>query len=66
MALPLGKDAVDRGVEVLRRLDVVRLNNRVLTAAGAMLPTELRSLDAIHLAGLGCAVGGGAEYRPRP
>jgi predicted nucleic acid-binding protein len=35
---------------VLRRIDVIRLNDRILIAAGAMLPVELRSLDAIHLA----------------
>jgi uncharacterized protein len=28
----------------------VRINDRVLDAAGAMPPVELRSLDAIHLA----------------
>jgi predicted nucleic acid-binding protein len=35
---------------VLRRLDVVRINDRVLNAAAALQPPELRSLDAIHLA----------------
>ena len=35
---------------MLARVDQVRINDRVLDAAGAMLPVELRSLDAIHLA----------------
>lgn len=48
--LPFGADAVARGDDVLRRLDVIRINDRVLRAAGALLPLELRSLDAIHLA----------------
>jgi predicted nucleic acid-binding protein len=48
--LPLGAEAVERGVDVLRRLDVIRLNDGILTAAGTMLPIGLRSLDAIHLA----------------
>lgn len=57
--LPLGKDAVRRGDEVLRRIQLLRINDRVLTAAGRMEPAELRSLDAIHLAsagGLGAAL----------
>ena len=48
--LPFGPDAVARGDDVLRRLDVIRVNDRVLRAAGALLPLERRSLDAIHLA----------------
>jgi predicted nucleic acid-binding protein len=48
--LPLGEDAVARGEQVLARLQVLRLNDRVLKAAGRLQPTELRSLDAIHLA----------------
>jgi predicted nucleic acid-binding protein len=48
--LPLGDTAVQRGAEALRRLDLVRLNNRVLGSAGALLPAEVRTLDAIHLA----------------
>jgi uncharacterized protein len=48
--LSLGPEAVGRGHEVLARVDLVRINDRVLDAAGAMLPVELRSLDAIHLA----------------
>lgn len=48
--LPLGKHAVHRGHTVLARLEVLRIANRVLRAAGELLPSDLRSLDAIHLA----------------
>lgn len=48
--LPGGEEALARGRSVLRRFDLVRLNDRVLNAAGLMLPETLRSLDAIHLA----------------
>lgn len=48
--LPLGAAAVERGIEVLRRIEVLRISDRVLSEAGALLPAELRSLDAIHLA----------------
>ena len=48
--LPFGPDAVGRGDEVLRRIDIVRITDQILRAAGSMLPVELRSLDAIHLA----------------
>jgi prevent-host-death family protein len=48
--LSLGPEAVRRGHDVLARVGLVRINDRVLDGAGAMLPVELRSLDAIHLA----------------
>jgi predicted nucleic acid-binding protein len=48
--LPVGEEAVARGRDVLQRLDLVRVNDRILNAAGVLLPPELRSLDAIHLA----------------
>lgn len=48
--LPGGEEAVARGHGVLRRLELARVNDRVLGAAGALLPVELRTLDAIHLA----------------
>jgi predicted nucleic acid-binding protein len=48
--LPAGTAAVARGRDVLRALDMVRVNDRVLEAAGTLLPAEARSLDAIHLA----------------
>jgi uncharacterized protein len=47
---PLGEAAVRRGQEVLARLELVRVGDRILTAAGSLLPLELRALDAIHLA----------------
>jgi uncharacterized protein len=48
--MPTGSEAVSRGQEVLRRIQLLRLNDRVLSEAGRMGPAELRSLDAIHLA----------------
>ena len=48
--LPGGDAALARGREVLARLDLVRVDDRVLGAVGVLLPAELRSLDAIHLA----------------
>jgi predicted nucleic acid-binding protein len=48
--LQLGGPAMQRADEVLNRIELVRLTNAVLNAAGAMKPDELRSLDAIHLA----------------
>ena len=45
-----GDRASLRAHDVLSRLDLVRVNDRVLEAAGALVPAELRSLDAIHLA----------------
>lgn len=45
-----GDPGLTRGREVLGRLNLVRVNDRVLTTAGTMLPSEIRSLDAIHLA----------------
>ena len=48
--MPRGPEAVARGEFVLRRIQLLRVNDRVLTEAGQMTPTELRSLDAIHLA----------------
>jgi len=48
--MSLGEQAVRRGDEVLARIDLVRINDRVLRAAAAMAPAELRSLGAIHLA----------------
>ncbi|HEX4107922.1 MAG TPA: type II toxin-antitoxin system VapC family toxin [Solirubrobacteraceae bacterium] len=48
--LPSGPGAVARGEEALRRIQLLRVNDRVLRDAGHMAPDELRSLDAIHLA----------------
>ena len=48
--LPLGPEALRRGHEVLLNIDLVRVNDRVLSLAGELPPPSLRSLDAIHLA----------------
>lgn len=48
--LPSGLEAVARGQQVLRHLQLLRLTGQVLDDAGLLEPTELRLLDAIHLA----------------
>jgi uncharacterized protein len=48
--MPTGPEAVERGEEVLRRIELLRITDRVLRDAGRMAPAELGSLDAIHLA----------------
>ena len=48
--LPLGLAAVRRGKQVLARLELIRVSDRILEEAGSLLPPEVRSLDAIHLA----------------
>lgn len=48
--LPGGEPALASGRRVLDRVDLVRVNDRVLNLAGTLVPLELRSLDAIHLA----------------
>jgi predicted nucleic acid-binding protein len=48
--LPAGDAAVNRGRSVLQRIDLVRVSDPMLSAAGVLRPPELRSLDAIHLA----------------
>jgi predicted nucleic acid-binding protein len=48
--LPLGPAALARGLDALRRVELIRVSDRVLADAGAVLPAELRSLGAIHLA----------------
>jgi uncharacterized protein len=63
--LPSGADAVRRGQAVLARVELLRISDRILTAAGAMAPPDLRSLDAIHLASaelLGSDLGGFVTY----
>lgn len=47
---PLGAVAVRRGRQVLARVDLIRVSDRVLDVAVRLPPPELRSLDAIHLA----------------
>jgi len=48
--LPLGLAALKRSQDVLSGLELLRINDRVLATAGAILPADVRSLDAIHLA----------------
>jgi uncharacterized protein len=48
--LPLGEQAVRRGADVLARLELIRISDRILAAAGSLLPAEFRTLDAIHIA----------------
>jgi predicted nucleic acid-binding protein len=48
--MPSGPEAVARGELVLRRIQLVRVNDRVLGEAGRLTLTELRSVEAIHLA----------------
>jgi hypothetical protein len=42
--------AAQRARDVLQTVNLTRVNDRVLALAGELLPAELRSLDAIHLA----------------
>jgi uncharacterized protein len=48
--LPGGDDAVAAGRKVLTRLDLIRISTGVLDDAAVLLPADIRSLDAIHLA----------------
>ena len=48
--LPQGDGAVARAHVALSLLDLIRVNDQILRAAGTLLPPEVRSLDAIHLA----------------
>ena len=48
--LPFGPVALQRGDSVLARIDLIRVNDTVLRAAGSLLPEDIRTLDAIHLA----------------
>lgn len=50
VALSFGVTIQARAFEVLSRIELVRINDRVLSVAGTLLPAEMRSLDAIHLA----------------
>jgi predicted nucleic acid-binding protein len=48
--MPAGEVARARARDVVSRFELVRINERVLAAAASLLPPEIRSLDAIHLA----------------
>jgi uncharacterized protein len=43
-------EAVAHARRVLAKLQLVPLNNKLLDTAGTLVPPELRTLDAIHLA----------------
>jgi predicted nucleic acid-binding protein len=63
-----GPPAQARAREVLDRIELIRMNDRVLSLAGGLQPPELRSLDAIHLATakiLGEALGKVVTYDAR-
>lgn len=45
-----GEAAQKTAESVLARLELLRINDRVLLAAGRLPPAGLRTLDAIHLA----------------
>jgi predicted nucleic acid-binding protein len=45
-----GAEFIERGADVLNRIELVRVSERVLEIAASLQPPELRSLDAIHLA----------------
>jgi predicted nucleic acid-binding protein len=47
---PHGIRTLRKAAEVLSRIDLVRINNKVLSRAASMEPADLRTLDAIHLA----------------
>ena len=47
---PLGPAAVEMARRLLRTIELVRLDDTLLDAAGMLEPFTLRSLDAIHLA----------------
>jgi len=48
--MPQGTRALRKAGEILSRIDLVRINTRVLARAAAMGPADLRTLDAVHLA----------------
>jgi predicted nucleic acid-binding protein len=48
--LPLGDRAAVRGVDVLSGIELVGVSKRVLEDAAKLLPHDLRTLDAIHIA----------------
>jgi len=47
---PLGPATLATARQVLRRIDLIALDDALLDTAGMMEPLGLRSLDAIHLA----------------
>lgn len=51
--LPGGETALSAGRRVLSGIDLVRVNDGILNLGGVLLPEQLLSLDAIHLATAG-------------
>ena len=47
--LPFGTQGLQRAESVLSRVDLVRVSDALLRAAGQFLPDDIRTLDAIHL-----------------
>lgn len=47
---PLGPAALETARRLLRNVNLIRLDDSLLDAAGMLEPLALRSLDAIHLA----------------
>jgi predicted nucleic acid-binding protein len=45
-----GERGIRRGRDVLARLDMIRVSDRILDLAGDLVPASVRSLDAIHIA----------------
>ena len=45
-----GPHATARATDVLRRVELIRLDDTLLDAAAALDPAVIRSLDAVHLA----------------
>ena len=48
--LALGSPTQEAAQQVLDRIDLLRVTNRILNFAGTLRPDSLRTLDAIHLA----------------
>ena len=48
--LPFGPAALQRGDTVLALIDLIRVSDTILRAAGNLLPEDVRTLDALHLA----------------
>lgn len=66
--LPLGERFLRQATDVLSRFELVRVSNEILEDAGRLEPTNLRSLDAIHLATallFGDTLGGVISYDGR-
>jgi hypothetical protein len=59
---PLGEAPMQRAHVILATIELIRVNDAVLQRAGALLPMDLRSLDAIHLVTAGLASDGGKVH----